>query len=191
MGGVWQYWWYAVLQASQNTMRLLDGSTSRWHVLHLAASSVLVDLRRLTPGEGSGRVGTKATGLFTLRPDLVWVGSGVYESETSEFSSSSSSSSCSVLDGDFPVTLHPLTSFSSSVSERFRLPPRPPRPPRPRHRPRPRPRPLPEPRPDGEAAAGDAPASVFTMVGVLTLPPLPLRPVLVIGGGVGSLSLVT
>ena len=30
--------------------------------------------------------GTNATGLFILRPDLVRVGSGVYESETSESS---------------------------------------------------------------------------------------------------------
>jgi hypothetical protein len=88
MGGVWQYWWYAVLHASQNTMRLLEGSTSRWHVLHLAASSVLVDFLRLTPWAGSGMVGTNATGLFTLRPDFVRVGSGVYESEMSELSSS-------------------------------------------------------------------------------------------------------
>jgi hypothetical protein len=29
-------------------------------------------------------VGTNVTGLFTLRPDFVRVGSGVYESETSE-----------------------------------------------------------------------------------------------------------
>lgn len=69
-------------------MRLLDGSTSLWHVLHLAASRVLVDFLRFTPCEGSGMTGTNATGLFTLRPDLVRVGSGVYESETSELLSS-------------------------------------------------------------------------------------------------------
>ena len=35
---------------------------------------------------GSGIVGTKATGLFTLRPDFVRVGSGVYEEEMSDSS---------------------------------------------------------------------------------------------------------
>jgi hypothetical protein len=170
-----------VLHASQNTIRLLGGSTSRWHVLHLAASSVLVDFLRLTPCEGCGRVGTNTTGLFTLRPDLVRVGSGVYESETSVLSSS-----YGLLDTFFLLHLQPLTSSSSSssLSERLRLPPRPPRPPRPR------PRPLPEPRPE-DAPAGDAPTSAFTVVGVLMRPPLPLRTLLVIGGGVGSLSLVT
>lgn len=69
-------------------MRLLAGSVSRWHVLHFAARSVLVDFLRFTPWAGSGMVGTNATGLFTLRPDFVLVGSGVYESETSESSSS-------------------------------------------------------------------------------------------------------
>jgi hypothetical protein len=78
-------------------MRLLAGSTSRWHVLHLAASSVLVDFLRLTLCEGCGRVGTNTTGLFTLRPDLVRVGSGVYESETSELSSSYSLSDGMIL----------------------------------------------------------------------------------------------
>jgi hypothetical protein len=47
-----------------------------------------VDFLRLAPWTGSGMVGTNATGLFTLRPDFVRVGSGVYESETSESSSS-------------------------------------------------------------------------------------------------------
>ena len=66
-------------------MRLPGGSTSRWHVLHFAARSVFVDFRRLTPcDEGSGMVGTNVTGLLTLRPDFVRVGSGVYESEMSE-----------------------------------------------------------------------------------------------------------
>jgi hypothetical protein len=69
-------------------MRLFVGSVSRWHVLHFAASSVLVDFLRLTPCAGSGMVGTNVTGLFTLRPDFVRVGSGVYESEASESSSS-------------------------------------------------------------------------------------------------------
>lgn len=88
IGGVWQYWWYAVLHASQNTIRLLLGSVSRWHVLHFAASIVFVDLRRLTPCAGSGMVGTKTTGLWMLRPDLVRVGRGVCEEDMSESSSS-------------------------------------------------------------------------------------------------------
>lgn len=61
--------------------------------MHLAASIVLVDFRRLTPCAGSGMVGTNATGLLTLRPDFVRVGSGVYDDEMSE-----SSSSCVVSD---------------------------------------------------------------------------------------------
>ena len=78
-------------------MRLLDGSVSRWQVLHLADSRVLVDFLRFTPCVGSGIMGTNATGLFTLRPDFVVVGSGVYESETSEsFSSFYIMSVCSL-----------------------------------------------------------------------------------------------
>lgn len=103
IGGLWQYWWYAVLHTSQKTMRLLPGSVPRWHILHCAARIVLVDLRRLTPGVGSGSVGTNATGLFTLRPDFVRVGSGVYEDEMSE------SSSCAMLAECFfttPVCRH-------------------------------------------------------------------------------------
>ena len=83
-----------------------------------------------------------------------------------------------------PRLSHKLTWLSSSLSERLRLPPLPPRPPRPR------PRPLADARPD-EAAVGDVPTSVFKPLGVLTLPPLPLRPVATAGEGVGSLSLVT
>jgi len=69
-------------------MRLLDGSVSRWQVLHLADSRALVDFLRFTPCAGSGMIGTNATGLFTLRPDFVRVVSGVYESETLESESS-------------------------------------------------------------------------------------------------------
>lgn len=160
-------------------MRLFDGSTSRWHVLHFAASRVLVDFRLLTPCVGSGIVGTKATGLFTLRPDFVRVGSGVYESEMSELSSSYN------LSEPHRIIMHHIrTSSSSSLPARLRFPPRPPRPPRPRARP------LPDPRPD-EPPAGDALAPSFRVLGVPILPPLPRRPLPVIGGGVGSLSLVT
>lgn len=74
------------MHTSQKTMRLFPGSVPRWHILHCAARIVFVDLRRLTVGVGSGSVGTKATGLFTLRPDFVRVGSGVYESEIPESS---------------------------------------------------------------------------------------------------------
>ena len=56
--------------------------------MHFAARRVLVDFLRLPPCVGSGMTGTNATGLFTLRPDFVVVGSGVYESETSESFSS-------------------------------------------------------------------------------------------------------
>lgn len=94
MGGSWQYWWYGVVHTSQKTILLLLGSVPRWQVLHCAASIVLVDLRRFVLLVGSGMVGTKATGLFTLRPDFVRVGKGVYEEEISE-------SSCSVLDGSW------------------------------------------------------------------------------------------
>jgi hypothetical protein len=62
--------------------------------LHLAASKVLADFLRLTVCDGSGSMGTNETGLFTLRPDFVRVGSGVYESETSELSSSCTLSDC-------------------------------------------------------------------------------------------------
>jgi hypothetical protein len=79
---------------------------SRWHVLHLAASIVFVDFLRLTPCAGSGIVGTNATGLLTLRPDFVRVGSGVYDDEMSE---SSSSSSCSVSDGSDSCQEHAAT----------------------------------------------------------------------------------
>lgn len=124
----------------------------------------MADFLRLTPCAGSGIVGTKATGLLTLRPDLVRVGSGVYDDEMSESSS--------------------LGVESSSLSARFRLPPLPP------PRPRPRPRPLPEARAE-DAPAGDVPTSALRPLGVPTRPPRPRRPLLAIGGGVGSLSLVT
>lgn len=80
-----------MLHESQNTILFCDGSVSRWHVLHFAASIVLVDFLRLTPGVGSGITGTNVTGFCTFRPDLVLVGCGVYVSEASESSSSSSS----------------------------------------------------------------------------------------------------
>lgn len=67
-------------------MRLFPGSLPLLHILHCAARRLFADLRRLTAGVGSGKVGTKATGLFTLRPDLVLVGSGVYDDDMSESS---------------------------------------------------------------------------------------------------------
>jgi hypothetical protein len=66
---------------------LLPGLVPRLQTLHNAASArLLVDFRRLTLDEGSGIVGTNATGLFTLRPDFVLVGKGVYDEEISESS---------------------------------------------------------------------------------------------------------
>ena len=58
--------------------------------MHCAARRVFVDRRRLTLCVGSGRVGTNATGLVTLRPDFVRVGNGVYEEEMSDSSCSQS-----------------------------------------------------------------------------------------------------
>jgi hypothetical protein len=147
-----------VLHVSQNTMRLFDGSTSRWHILHLAASRALVDFLRLTPWDGSGRVGTNATGCLMFRPDFVRVGSGVYESEMSELSLP-----YSLLDVVFAAMVQRLTSSSSSLSPRFRLPPLPPRPPLPRPRPRPRPDPRPD-EPQGARRAHPAASSSSSAV---------------------------
>ena len=138
----------------------------------------LADFLLLTPCEGSGITGTKATGLITLRPDFVRVVSGVYESDSSELSSSYGGLASSFTPAQLSLQ---LTSSSLSLSALFRLPPLPPRPPRPR------PRSLPDPRPD---PAGEGPGAILGKVGVATLPTLPRFPVLAIGGGVGNLSLV-
>lgn len=176
MGGSWQYWWYAVVHTSQKTILLLLGSVPRWQMLHCAARIVLVDLRRFTLLVGSGMVGTKATGLFTLRPDFVRVGNGVYEDEMSE-------SSWAMSEGSWAELGHQLTSLAA-LSPLFRLLPLPP--------PLPLPRPLPDALPDAGVLPDDgAPASLLSALGVPTLPPLPRLPALATGGGVGSLSLVT
>ena len=65
---------------------LFEGLVPLRQILQSAASAwVLFGLRFLTE-EGDGNVGTNATGLLTLRPDLVLVGRGVYEEEMSESS---------------------------------------------------------------------------------------------------------
>lgn len=91
---------------------------------------VLVDLRRLTPGVGSGSVGTNATGLFTLRPDFVRVGSGVYEDEISESSYRMSERRCRKVDvkSITYITVHALSPLPLSTSSATSSPsPSPPR----------------------------------------------------------------
>lgn len=112
-------------------MRLFPGSVPRLQILHCAVRTVFTDLRRFTLGVGSGSVGTKATGLFTLRPDFVRVGSGVYDEEMSE--SSCTSSICHSIeqksDAETHVAVHAIRPLPLPTPRS--TPPAPPSPPRP------------------------------------------------------------